>query len=670
MRIQVSMGLWLAAALGAGGCAVDGSDGDEVGDGELDSFGGGKADSPVSEGSAEACRIGKLANLASFDELDDDVRLDRRAARNIVDHREGADGALDTDDDGWFSTLAGLDGVPYVGPKAFKALRKYATDHPAYHCGAVDVQLLAFNDFHGNLKPPSGSSGRIQIGPDPVVNVVDAGGAEYLATHLIRLATEAGPTRTTTIVAAGDIVGATPLLSAAFHDEPSIEAMNLLGLAVTSVGNHEFDHGSDELLRLQYGGCHPDDGCQDGTGFDGAAFPFLAANVIDEATEAHLLPPYTIRRYGGTRIGFIGLTLEGTPLVTTAAGVAGLRFLDEAETINALVPELSARGVHAIVVLIHEGGSQTGLYSECTGASGALLPILAQLDPAISVVVSGHTHKAYDCVIDGRVVTSAAHAGRIITDIDLTVDERTGTITAKDARNVIVSRDVAKDAAQTALISRYETLIAPIANRVIGVVTGDLTRTANPAGEHSMGDVIADAQLESGRAAGSVAAFMNPGGVRADILAATISGGEAVGQVTYGEAFAVQPFGNNLISLTITGAQLDTLLEQQWQLGNGVEKANMLSVSAGFSYTWTASAPLGARIDPGTIRLDGAVVDPTASYRITVNSFLAEGGDGFAVLKLGTARAPGAVDVDALEPYLAAHSPLAVPAATRVTRLP
>jgi len=638
-------------------------------DGEDDPFltGDGKSDSGISDGSPDGCAVLKLANLASQSILDNDVALTSRAARNIAEFRAGDDDTRETADDGWYAKLRQLDKIKYVGPATFNRMLAYASAHPEYACGPVEVQLLAFNDFHGNLKPPSGSAGRIQTGADPNVDRVDAGGAEFLATHLARLA---ATNPNTTIVAAGDLIGASPLLSAAFHDEPSIESMNLLGLSVSSVGNHEFDEGPAELLRMQYGGCHPVDGCQDGDGFDGARFPFLAANVVDVATQQTLLPSYTIRHYGNARVGFIGLTLEGTPLVTTGEGVVGLEFHDEADTINALVPELQSQGIESIVVLIHEGGAQTGLSNDCVAASGAILEIATRLDPAIQVLVTGHTHQGYNCTVDGRLLTSAAHAGRLITDIDLTVDELTGRITSKAASNVIVTRDVAKDAAQTALINRYENLIAPIANRVVGTVNGDLLRVLDADGESSMGEVIADAQLFGTSGAAAVAAFMNPGGVRADLLSATISGGEAAGQVTYGEAFAVQPFNNLLVTLDVTGAQLDTLLEQQWSISAGVPKVNMLAVSAGFEYAWSASRAVGDRVDPASIKLGGMTVSPTGTYRITVNAFLADGGDGFAVLKQGTNRVLGSVDVDALEAYLTARSPLPVPALTRVTMTP
>ena len=333
------------------------------------------------------------------------------------------------------------------------------------------------------------------------------------------------------------------------------------------------------------------------------------------------------------------------------------------------MPVLKAKGIETIVVLLHEGGAATGLYSECVGISGPIFEIANAFDAEVDVVVAGHTNAAHTCNLGGKLVTSAASAGRLVTDIDIKVDERTGDVTVMAANNVIVTRDVIRDADQTAFIAKYDALAAPFANRVVASVAGDLTKAANPAGESTMGLTIADSQLASTTPSGAVAAFMNPGGVRADLLAATISGGEAVGQATYGEVFTVQPFGNTLVTLTVTGAQIDTMLEQQWSLVGGVEKANILQVSEGFRYTWDSTRPIGDRVAPASITLGGAALDLGATYRITVNSFLATGGDGFAVLVQGTDRVGGPVDLDALEAYLLPRSPFAAPALGRITRL-
>ncbi|AKF87074.1 hypothetical protein MFUL124B02_37180 [Myxococcus fulvus 124B02] len=549
----------------------------------------------------------------------------------------------------------------------------------------VSVQLLAFNDFHGQLEPPGGSTGQIQTGVDadggPVR--VSAGGVSYFARHLADLR---ATNPNTVVVAAGDLIGASPLLSGLFHDEPTIEAMNLIGLDLVAVGNHEFDEGSTELLRMQSGGCHPQDGCQDGDAFGGARFKFLAANVAT-GVDRTLFPRYDVREFEGVKVAFIGMTLEGTPQIVTPTGVAGLVFQDEVETVNALVPQLRQQGVEALIVVVHEGGvpAPGSLINECRGTgegggiSGPIVAIAKGIDDAVDVIVTGHTHQAYNCVIDGKVVTSAASAGRLVTDIDLTLSKATGDVVEAKANNLIVTRDVVEDGPVKELVTRYQQLATPLANRVIGWVAETLKTPftqADPAGQSTLGFVIADSQLAATRAAnlgGARVAFMNPGGVRADISRDSNNPADK-GEVTFGEAFTTQPFGNSLVTLTLTGAQIEELLERQWQQVGPNVVTRILHPSAGFTYAFSASAPIGRRIDPASIRLDGAPLDAAATYRVTVNNFLAGGGDGFAVLTQGTNRLGGAIDSDALEAYLKAHSsqarPLAAPALNRITALP
>jgi 5'-nucleotidase len=533
--------------------------------------------------------------------------------------------------------------------------------------GGVEIQLLAFNDFHGNLQPPSGSGGVIRTSTNPNVDT-PAGGMEYMATHLERL--EAENPRNTLVVSAGDLIGGTPLLSGLFHDEPTIEAWNLAGLDLIGVGNHEFDEGKDELLRMQNGGCHPVDGCQDGTPFFGSVFQYLAANVIDTSAGNPLLPAYEIRFFRGIKVAFIGETLEGTPEIVTPAGVAGLEFLDEADVVNGLVNgELRRKGVKAIVLLIHEGGGGNAGYNGC-GLGGGFAGLVGRLDDQVDVVVSGHTHSAYNCSgpneIDGKVVTSASSFGRIITDIDATLDPKTGDFAEIAATNRVVTRDVPRDPEITALIDRYNAIAGPIANRVVGRITADLTRSnQGGAGETALGNVIADAQLAATSPTdfgGARVAFMNPGGIRADLIHSQISGGEQPGEVTYGELFTVQPFANTMTVKTCTGAQLDALLEQQ---------GPRLQVSAGFEYTYSASAPSGSRIDPASIKIDGVTVDPGTGYRVAMNNFLATGGDGFTVFNSCTNPLGGEVDVDALARYFTLNSPIAPPVlGNRIHRVP
>ena len=524
----------------------------------------------------------------------------------------------------------------------------------------VELRILAINDFHGNLRPPPGG---IRL-PDPAdkANTIatPAGGAEHMATLVKRLRAEA---RNTIFVAAGDLIGASPLLSALFHDEPTIESLSMMGLAISAVGNHEFDEGAAELLRMQNGGCHPADGCQGPHRFEGAGFRYLAASTVDIATGKTILPPYEIRTVDGIPVAFIGLTLKGTPGIVAPTGVAGLRFNDEADTVNALVPELKARGVEAIVVLIHEGGIPTGQYNECPGISGPIVDIVKKFDRAVDVVISGHTHRAYICDIDGRLVTSADKFGTLVTAIDLKLDPVTRDVASAKAFNTVVADSLAKDPEQTALLDSYDKVAAPIANRIAGSITETLSRVPNEAGESVLGDIIADAQLAatSAESAGkAVIAFTNPGGVRTDIPR------KEDGTVTYADLFASQPFRNQLVTLTMTGAQIRAILEQQWL---DPKRPRILQVSRGFSYAWDGARPYGERVVADRMVLNGRRIDPGQTYRVTVNNYLAVGGDGFTALKDATDQQFGIYDVDALHGYFQANSPIAPTKLDRIGRM-
>jgi 5'-nucleotidase len=521
---------------------------------------------------------------------------------------------------------------------------------------SVDVRVLAFNDFHGNIE----AGGSVDT---PGGREVDAGGAAYLATHVRRLAAR---TPGTLVLSTGDLVGASPLVSSLFHDEPTIEAANHLGVDAGTVGNHEFDEGIAELQRLRRGGCHPTDGCQDGTPFRGTDFPLLAANVVRASDGKRIFPAYTILRSRGQRIGVIGTVLQETPSVVTPSGVAGLRFRDEAVATNEAVSALRRRGVRTIVALVHQGGAQAGddaTIDGCDDLEGPIVDISRRMSREVDVVLSAHTHQAYNCRVARRPVISGLSYGRLLTDVVLRVDTVTGQTTRVTARNRIVTRTVKPFAPMRALVRRYQGLAAPIQSRSIGTLAGALTRQESPAGETTLGDAIADAQLAATAApaqGGAQVAFMNPGGIRADLQA---------GPVTYGEAFAVQPFGNILTTLTLTGAQIDELLEQQFSGGNA-EEPRVLQVSQGFTYRWSKGAAAGQKVDPASIALNGQPIAPTQSVRVVVNNFLADGGDGFAVLTEGTNRLGGAVDVDAFAAYLTARSLLPVPAGGRITVTP
>jgi 5'-nucleotidase len=525
----------------------------------------------------------------------------------------------------------------------------------------VNLRILAINDFHGYLRPPPGGI-RITDPADATKKImVPAGGAERMATVVKQL--REGH-KNNIFVAAGDLIGASPFLSAMFHDEPTIESLSMMGLAISSVGNHEFDEGKDELLRMQNGGCHPVDKCQGPHPFTGAKFHYLAASTIDKSTGKPVFPPYEIKQFDGVPVAFIGLTLKNTPNLVSPAGVASLDFRDEAETVNALIPELKARGVEAIVVLIHEGGFPTGDYNECPGISGPIVDIVKKFDKAVDVVISGHTHQAYVCEIDGRLVTSGDKYGTLVTAIDLQLDPNSHDVISARADNTIVRiAGTAKDPEQSALLESYDRLAAPIANRPAGSVTETLSRVPNDSGESPLGDIVADAQLLATGAepnGGAVIAFTNPGGVRTDMVR------REDGAVTYADIFASQPFRNQLVTMTLTGKQLKDVLEQQWA---DPKRPRALQVSKGFAYAWDASKPDGARIVAARMSLDGKPIDPAASYRVTVNNYLAEGGDGFTVFKEGTARQFGIFDVDALYAYFKANSPVGPTAGKRIERI-
>ncbi|CAM5481161.1 Bifunctional metallophosphatase/5'-nucleotidase OS=Streptomyces rochei OX=1928 GN=G3I25_37335 PE=3 SV=1 [Streptomyces rochei] len=556
-------------------------------------------------------------------------------------------------------------------------------DHGGHggHGRYQDVQLLSFNDLHGNLEPPTGSSGRVtEVQPDGTTKTIDAGGIEYLATHL-REARKGN--RYSITAAGGDMVGASPLLSGLFHDEPTIEALNKLDLDVTSVGNHEFDEGAKELARLQNGGCHPTEGCYTDEEFEGADFPYLAANVLDEKTGKPILKPYWVWKQKGVKVGFIGVTLEGTPDIVSAEGVKGLAFKDEVETINKYAKELQRQGVKSIVALVHEGGfpASSSYNYDCDspgagdGISGPIADIAKNVTPQVDALVTGHTHAAYVCTIPDpagkpRMVTSASSFGRLYTDTTLTYDRATGDIarTAVKSANHVVTRDVPKAPDMTRLIDRWSTLAAPIGNRAIGYVSGDIDRGGT---ESPLGDLIADAQLAYGKTQDPETdlALMNPGGIRAPLTYAA-SGGEGDGVVTYAEGFTVQPFANTVNLKDYTGAQLIQVLKEQVS-GPNEAAPKILQISSGLTYTLDLTKTGADRVVTDSIRLDGAPIDENATYRVASNSFLAGGGDGFPTLNEGTNELVGADDLTALEQYLTANSsaadPIEPPAADRIT---
>lgn len=540
----------------------------------------------------------------------------------------------------------------------------------------VEVQILAINDFHGNLEPPN-------LTVPAADAAVPAGGVEYLASALKQLRTPNSVT-----VAAGDLIGASPISSALFLDEPTIKALSLAGLEIASVGNHEFDKGSDELKRMQQGGCEKYTRRQPCAlePFPGAGFQYLAANVVGHGGQT-LFPGTAIKQVGGVRIGFIGMTLKETATLVSPSGVAGLNFTDEAATANALVPGLKAEGVDAIVLLIHQGGSIQGRYDDpsCPGFAGDILPILTKLDPAIELVVSGHTHNAYICRVPGpggtsRLLTSAGKYGALVTDIRLTFDRPGGALTGERGEFVIVQgapiqtprltaplvpahRVFPADPEVAALVARYREAASGEANRPVGRVAGAVLKGEDIGKESAAAELIADGQLFVARdpARGHADfALMNGGGARTDLLP------EADGTVRFGQIFAMQPFANNVVTRGYTGAEIKAVLEQQFASGlNTAQRPNLLMPSANFRFSFDKSKPDGQRIVAMT--LNGRPIDPARTYRVAVNNFLASGGDNFTLMANGRDPVDAGLDLDATEAYLATNPP--VPALGRVTDL-
>ena len=569
--------------------------------------------------------------------------------------------------------------VPPTRTVAALAALLWAVGIPAQPAPTVPLRIVAINDFHGHLEAGENA---VQV-PDPGepsrMLPLRSGGAAYLATRIRQLRAEA---EHSVAVSAGDLIGASPLVSGLFFDEPTIEVMNEIGVDLNAVGNHELDRGAAELLRIARGGCRTapvDDrlSCvaRDGR-YDGARFPFLSAN-IDDRSGRPLFAASVVREVGGVRVGFIGAVTRSTPSIVKADGIAGLRFAAEAQAINAAAAALRAQGVEALVAVIHEGGDAGGGFDGCTAPRGPIFEIERQLDRAIDVVLSAHTHRGYNCRIGDRIVIQAASYGRLVAVVDLVLDRATGDVMAERtlARNLPVPNGLTPDARLTelypalppdarvaAIVEHYRTRAAPIAGRSVGHVAGTFDRNPSAGGDSALGRLIADAQLSATRGQGAVVAFTNSGGLRSDLRFGS------AGVVSYSDLYAVQPFGNALVTMTLTGAQIKLLLEQQWSV-RGAERARMLQPSRGLTYAWNPARPFGDRVLAESLRLNGQRVEPGQSYRVTVNDFLALGGDGFSVLREGSEAVGGPLDIDALTQYVRAESALQPLAPDRDARI-
>lgn len=511
----------------------------------------------------------------------------------------------------------------------------------------VDVNLVTLNDFHGNLEA---SKFTYTSYTDQTPRTVVAGGIDTLAAALQAWRKE---DRELLLVGAGDLIGATPAISSMWADEPTIGAMNLLGMNTSSVGNHEFDAGRVELLRQQKGGCaspRPDKACKFEASYSGARFQYTAANVLDARTNKPFLPAYHIEEAHGVKVAFIGAVLKDTAEVSLASGIAGLLFVDEAQAVNRVLPELRAQGVGVFVVLIHQGGRTTDAFDQpdCANLTGAIVDVVKKLDPAIRVVVSGHSHKGYLCKVDGRLVTQADTAGHVMSRIKLTVDTASNSVRDVSAHNVVMKQGEHPPVPEMqAYLQKVrersaQALSKPVARLAVAVVR----RNEEGADESAMGNLVADAALYAARPFGAQIAFMNRGGIRAMLEA----GKDNV--VTQGQLLAALPFANTMVVMNLTGAQIRELLEQQWVEDRHIPRG-VLQPSDGFSYEYDARQPVGQRVVRGSVTLNRVPLEDGGVYRVVANNFLAEGGDGFPMFKSGSNRVNTEIrEVEALSAYL------------------
>jgi len=529
--------------------------------------------------------------------------------------------------------------------------------------GVVEVQLATLNDFHGNLEPSKYVWDSVR---NHDARTVMAGGIDTLGAALQEWRKQDPELL---LVGAGDLIGASPAISSMWADEPTMTAMDMLGLRASTVGNHEFDGGRIELLRQQKGGCkspRADKACKFEPDYSGAKFSYLAANVIDMVTRKPILPAYKIETAHGVKVAFIGTVLRGTAETALASGIAGLEFIDEADAINRQLPELRKQGVGVFVVLLHQGGTTSEKFDQqdCSQLEGPVVDVVKRLDPAIRVVVSGHSHKGYLCRVDGRLVTQSDSAGHVMARIKLRVD--TGTNTLRDVsatQEVMVPGTWPADPALAAYLKKArERSEAQLARPVAALAVPSVGRGLDDNGESPLGDLVADSVLAAGRPFGVQIAFMNNGGMRRDLESG------AGNRVAVGQAQVVLPFGNKLVAMNLKGWRIYELLEQQWLDGRNLRRG-LLQVSDGFSYQWDAKRGEGSKVVPDSVTLNGVPLQRESSYRVMTNNFLAEGGDAFPMFANGANRADtGIIDVDALTAYLVKREETGKPAGKAETQ--
>lgn len=484
------------------------------------------------------------------------------------------------------------------------------------HRADVKLQLLAINDFHGQIVPYS----------------TTLGGAALLGGYLDAREAQAKSVHESTVrLGVGDLIGASPPASGLLGDEPTLKVLDVMKFKYSAIGNHEFDRGGlAGLLRLQHGGFSLVSGR-----WKPLHMQYLAANAVREKSGRPILPPYVIKNVGGIRVGIIGAVYQGTPTITMPSQVAGIRFLNEAQTVNKYVARLKARGVKTIIVLLHNGGT-----GDVNGGpiTGDVVSTIEAIDDEVDVVLTAHSHTRYWGSVGGKLVTQAYSAGRAFADVDLVLSGKTGDVVSKTAEivSVTATTGVVPNAKVAKIVAAAEAEVAPLTSRVVGTAASDISRTLNAAGESQLGNLLADAQRWKGA---TQIAVVNPGAMRSDIFA---------GEVTWGELFSVQPFANYLVTLKLTGAQIDDLLERQW-LGQSTPRMLQLS---GITYGWSASAPVGSKVDPANVMIGGAPLDLGATYTVSTNSFLAVGGDLFTTFTGATDPVNVSTDLDALVEYI------------------
>jgi 5'-nucleotidase len=528
-----------------------------------------------------------------------------------------------------------------------------AAARPSAEAAATtDLSIFSINDFHGHIQPKSPVPIMNRMA-DPATGAIKpqaAGGAAYLATVLQGLRAQRPASL---FVAGGDLIGASPQLSSMLADEPTLSALSAMGLDASALGNHELDAGLRELVRKTRGEC-PSQGCL-WPEFKGAAFPYLAANMLDAETGKTILPTHKIVTVGGLKVALVGAVTRDTPQVVVAKSIRGLRFTDEADALNALIPQLRQQGAQLLVAIMHEGAVIENLPNDpsyaCAGLRGRGVDVAQRLDAAYGIIISGHTHNAHTCKINGRLLVQAGSFGGWVTESRLKVSATGQVLDAQAVNHPVLQDGTAPNPVFVALVQRAADLTNAVRNRPIATLrTGAQRTVVAPFGDSTLGNLITDAQLAYARKQGHAdVAMLNAGGIRADL---TVEPGKPV---VMGDLFAIQPFNNELIAMTLTGAQLTEVVRRQ--LPKTLAPKRFAQVSHNFRFQWSQSPDGSSRLD--SLTLDGKPLVETKDYRVVVNNFMAEGGDELSVFRQGRDKVNLGVDLEALVQWVA-DNPTAV----------